>query len=168
MGLVLVVLNASVGDPGLDLVPDPVGWLLVLLGVRRLPARIGHRPLLQGLAVAAGLVSVVLWVPPLAERVLGLDASLRWVLDLPTPVFVVVLAVALGASADGQDGSARAWWRVVAYGAIVTVLLPPVVYGAGVVGLAVVAVAVAIGTVVTCIVLCFSHSARPWVHDVPG
>ncbi len=66
LGLVLVVLDASVGDPGLDLVPDPLGWVLVLLGVRRLPARIGHRSLLQGVAAVAGLVSLVLWVPPLA------------------------------------------------------------------------------------------------------
>ena len=95
LGLVLVVLDASVGDPGLDLVPDPLGWVLVLLGVRRLPARVGHRSLLLGLAAVAGLVSLVLWVPPLAGQVRGLDESLRWVLDLPTPGFVLLLALAL-------------------------------------------------------------------------
>ena len=169
MGMVLVVLNASVGDPGLDLFPDPIGWVLVLLGVRRLPERIGHQPLLRGLAVVAGVVSLVLWVPPLAEPVRGLEESLRWVLDLPTPAFVLVLALALGGAADrGGDAPARTWWRVVMVGTVATMLLPAAVYGAGAVSWAVVAVTVAIGTVVTCLVLCFTHSSRPWAHDAVG
>jgi hypothetical protein len=167
LGLVLVVLSASAGDPGYDLVPDPVGWLLVLLGVRRLPERIGHRPLLQGLAAVAGVVSAVLWVPSLASRAFGLEESLRWVLDLPTPGFVLVLGLALGAAAgQGQDAPARAWWRVVTVGALATALLPPVVYGARADGLAPLAVAVAVGTLVASVVLCFAHAARPWVVGV--
>ena len=166
MGLLLVVLNASVGSPGVDVFPNPVGWLLVVVGVRGLPDRIGHRSLLPGLAVRAGLVSVLLWVPGIVSELQGLDASLRWALDLPPPAFVLVLALALGAAAGGaDDASARTWWRVVLVGTVLTMLLPPVVYGAGVDQLALVTVGVAIGTLVTCLVLCFAHAARPWVHD---
>lgn len=164
MGLVLVVLDASLGDPGWDVVPDPVGWLLVLLGVRRLPAPIGHRPLLGALAVLAGVVAVVLWVPPLAAPALDLDESLRWVLDLPTPAFVLVLALSLAAAADGRDRPARSWWRMVQAGTVATMLLPAVVYGAGAPSAAGVAAVVAVGTVVTCVVLCFAHASRPWAH----
>ena len=53
-----------------------------------------------------------------------------------------------------------------AVGAVLTMLLPPVVYGAGAVGLALPAVAVAIGTLVAAVVLCFAHAARPWAYDV--
>ncbi len=169
MGLLLVVLDAPIGSPGYDVFPNPVGWLLVVIGVRRLPERIGHRGLLLGLAVVAGLVSVGLWVPALARELHRLDASLRWALDLPTPAFLLVLALALGEAAGrAQDASARAWWRVVLVGTVLTVLLPPVVYGAGATSLALVTVAVAVGTLVTCLVLCFAHSARRWVHDAPA
>ncbi len=53
-----------------------------------------------------------------------------------------------------------------ALGAVLTMLLPPVVYGAGVVALALPAVAVATGTLLAAVVLCFAHATRPWVHDV--
>jgi uncharacterized membrane protein len=164
LGLVLVVLDASAGDPALDLVPDPVGWVLVLLGVRRLPAHVGHQRLLQGAATVAGLVSLALWIPPLAGQVRGLDESMRWVLDLATPGFVLLLAVALS-RATGDDRPARTWWQAVAVGGALTMLLPPVVYGAGAVGLALPAVVVAVGTLVAAAVLCFTHAARPWAHD---
>ena len=107
LGLVLVVLDASVGDPGLDLVPDPLGWVLVLLGVRRLPARVGHQPLLRAVAAVAGLVSLALWLPPLAGQVRVLDESLRWVLDLPTPGFVLLLALALAPPPEHRTTTAR-------------------------------------------------------------
>jgi len=170
MGLVLVVLNAPAGDPGLDLLPDPVGWVLVLLGVSRLPERIAHRALMRAAAVVALVVSVLLWVPVTARPLLGLDDSLRWALDLPAPAFVLLLGLALGAAArDGADDQARGWWLLVVVGAGVTMLLPPVVYGAGVAALATVAVGVAVGTIVACLVLCFAQSDRPWVHDTsPG
>ena len=164
LGLVLVVLDASAGEPALDLVPDPVGWVLVLVGVRRLPAHVGHQRLLQGAAAVAGLVSLALWIPPLAGQVRVLDESLRWVLDLPTPGFVLLLAVAL-ARATGDDRPARTWWRAVAVGAALTMVLPPVVYGAGAVALALPAVVIAVATLVAAAVLCFTHAARGWAHD---
>lgn len=166
MGLLLVVLDAPVGSAGLDVFANPVGWLLVVIGVRGLPERIGHRSLLLGLAVVAGLVSAALWVPGPVAALQDVDASLLWVLDLPPAAFVLVLALALGAAADrADDGAARGWWRLVLAGTVLTVLLPPVVYGGGVDALALVAVAVAVATLLACVVLCFAHSARPWVHD---
>lgn len=168
MGLVLVVLEALVG--GWDLFADPFGWLLVAVGAQRLAVGTAHPALLPGLAVVAGLVSLVLWVPALAEPVQRLDESLRWVLDLPTPLFVLALARTLaGAAERGSDPAARGWWGLVSVGAVATALLPPVVYGAGVGSLASVAVGVAVATLLTCLVLCFVHAGRSWVgEDLPS
>lgn len=163
MGLVLVVLNAPLGDPGLDLLPDPLGWALVLLGLGRLPDALPHRGPLRGLAAVSLVVSTLLWVPATARLLLGLDTEVRWVLDLPASLVVLLLARTLAvASGEAGDTGARGWWALVAAGAFATALLPPVVYGAGVAGLAVVAVAVAVATLVTCLVLCFAYAARPW------
>ena len=48
MGLVIVALSARVA--GHDVLADPAGWLLVALGVARLPAELALRDTLLGLA----------------------------------------------------------------------------------------------------------------------
>ena len=78
---------------------------------------------------------------------------------------MLLLALALRES-PATTARHGAWWQVVATGAVLTMLLPPVVYGGGAVGLALPAVAVAIATLVAAVVLCFAHSARPWAYDV--
>ena len=165
MGLVIVVLTADPGGRDLDVLPDPLGWLLVLYGATRLPAGLAHRRLLHGTGALAALVSVPLWIPPVAGEVRAADPALLWVLDLPQAGFVLVLSLALAQAADtGGDTAARGWWRLVLAGTVVVVVLPPVVLGAGVTALAAVAAGLAIVVLVTCLVLCFAHSGRPWIH----
>lgn len=167
VGLALVVLD--VGLDGVDLIADPIGWLLVLLGCLRLPRRLPGRPLLAGVAAGAGTISLPLWLPSVREELGGLDASLLWVLDLPQVVFVALLALVLARAADADgDLSARGWWRLVLAGAVVMVLLPPAVYGAGAVSVLVLGVLIGLATVVAAIVLCVRHSDRPWIDDLPA
>ncbi len=59
MGLVIVLLTASVR--GYDLLADPIGWLLVLVGLPTLP--VPQRGALQGLATLSLAVSAVAVVP---------------------------------------------------------------------------------------------------------
>ena len=91
MGLVIVLVDASFG--GYDGVPDPLGWLLVLWGVRRLRPVLADRRLLPGLAVLCLVVSVVTYPPQVAEQ---LDESGGWALSLPQLGFSVALASAVG------------------------------------------------------------------------
>ena len=165
MGLVLVVLSAPAGGSGVDLFPDPVGWLLVLLGVRTLPGEVPLGGVLLSTAVLAGLVSALLWIPVTAAVLDDLDPSLLWGLELPRVGFLVALSLALSrAAGTAGDARARGWWRLVLAAAVLTGLFPAVVYGAEVRSLAGVAGAVAIATLVSCLVLCFTHSARHWAY----
>src|SRR5689334_20896418 len=111
MGLVIVGLRAG----HWDLLPDPLGWLLVLHGLRRLPARIPFRASQLTTAVLALLASVPLWVPTLADRLDDADPSLRWAVNLPQLGFVVVLCLGLGDLArTADDLRAFRTWRTIA------------------------------------------------------
>lgn len=85
MGLVLTIADADLG--GYDAVPDVLGWVLVVLGLRGLRGVMTVATLLP-LAVLAGLVSLVLlrfeWVAALPE-------SSGWMLSLAQLAFSVVL-----------------------------------------------------------------------------
>ena len=165
MGLLLLALRP--GEPGgPDLLPDPLGWLLVLHGVRRLPAGLSGRSPLLWLGGIALLVSVPLWWPATAAPILSADPALQWTLTLPQLGFLLVLARTLSRRAGGHaDRSAAGWWGLVATATAVAAVLPVVVFGAGVVALASPAGTVAVMTLLAATLLCFSHSGRPWIHD---
>lgn len=159
MGLLIVLVRA--GTP--DLLPDPLGWLLILYGVRRLPPDLPQRTGVLVAGALAGAVSVPLWVPALADRVLTGAESLQWAVNLPQVVFVTLLATALGTRAGEQgDGAARGWWFLVATLSALAGLAPVLVFGGGVTALETPAVVVAGAVLLTAIVLCFVHAARPW------
>jgi hypothetical protein len=165
MGLLIVLVRA--GTP--DLLPDPLGWLLVLHGVRRLPTDLPQRTGLLVSGALAGAVSVPLWVPDVADRVLAAPPSLQWAVNLPQVVFVVLLATALGKRAgEHGDLSARGWWFTVATFAVLAGAAPVLVFGGGLAALETPAVVVAGAVLLTTIVLCFVHAARPWAETPQG
>jgi hypothetical protein len=167
-GLIVMVFDLNVGSPQIDLVADPVGWAAMFYGAGRLPATWQHRPLLVGLASVAGVISLFLWIPGFGASISGGEASLLWALDLPASGFVAVLAFTMMTAATaGGDGSASTWWLVVLVGTGLTVLLPVIVFGAPLDGVLLLAVAIALGTIITCIVLCLRHARRPWVDGPP-
>lgn len=161
MGLLLVALRA--GSP--DLLPDPVGWLLVLLGVRRLPVDLARRSGLRTLAVLALLVSVPLAVPTLADRILSADPSLQWAVNLPQLGFVLVLGASLGQRAGhAGDRGARSWWYAVSAGTAAAVVGPVLVHGGGVDALETPMLVLAGTVLLAAIVLAFTHAGRPWTR----
>lgn len=89
MGLVVVVVD-TLG--GYDLLPDVLGWALVLWGLAGLP---GDRSGLRYSAVVAALTSVVLYPPAVHERLADAGPSLQWAASLPDLVFALLLARAL-------------------------------------------------------------------------
>ncbi len=163
-GLILVFLDLRVGGGGLqlDLLPDPVGWVVVMVALARLA------PVHQGFrvgAIAAGvgaLVSAPVWPGPAlvgpAAPWLGIAAG---VVDL---VVVVAALTGVMASVPARAGGARTLRTtyVVAAGGYALLVLGGLVSTA----LEVLALmAVLVNLVVTVVVLVFLGSASSETPD---
>ena len=167
MGLVIIALRAWVNGE-YDLLPDPIGWLLVLQGLGALPATLVHRPALRTLGFLALVMSIVLWFPSLRDGLERADESLLWAADLPQLGFVAVLCLALSrAAADptrgpAPDPGAARWLHTAAVLTGVAAVLPVVALGAGVDSLVEVMIVGSGLVLLLVIVLMFRYSARPW------
>jgi hypothetical protein len=166
MGFVFVALYARLH--GYDAYADPFGWLLVLLGVRRLPRETPLRAAMLATGALALAVSVPLWFPEVRDRLADLDASLGWAADLPAFALVALLCHGLAEAAGmaGDDRAAR-WLRLLRTAVIVVALLPVVVFGGGVDSLASTAALAAQLLYVALVWLLFSCSGRVWAGG-PG
>ncbi|MAS56007.1 hypothetical protein [Nocardioides sp.] len=177
MGYVVIALQAlqgvrldPAGDPvagsGYDLFPDPIGWLLVVLGVGLLPATLAGGALrISGLL--ALVVSGALWFPAVAEQIAAEDPSLGWAASLPALAFGGLLFHRLAAAA-GQAGERTAMTvlqGLVTLTALVAVL-PVLVFGAGWDGLADLAAGSGQLLNLAAIAVLFTYSARPWAGAV--
>lgn len=107
MGLVIVVVQANFGD-GWDGLPNPLGWLLVLAGVRAARAHLENTTSLTVLAVLSLAVSAVTYPPHVID---DLDSTAAWLLELPQLAFMVVLCFSV-ATALGRRGR---WFRLLAW-----------------------------------------------------
>lgn len=162
MGLVIVALNAPVAG-GYDALPDPLGWLLVVVGVRALPAEVPRRDTVVTLAWVATAVSVPLWFPGFSEAAYAVHPSLGWALNLPQLGFAAMLCHSLAGSARAaEDHRAGAWLRTAMVGFLAAAVLPVVVFGAGVGSLETMSYVGAAVVLIVLIWLLFSYSARHW------
>ena len=157
MGLLIVVLVAKFGD--YDALADPLGWLLVLWGVRRLA---DHTTLLT-LAVGALVVACAVWFPHTQDLLDRSDPSLRWAINLPQVLFCVVLCRQFSELAEaGDDRKARAWLRPTLVLNVILAVAPVLVFAANADDLLASVYAVAGVVVLLLIVLLFAYARRPW------
>lgn len=145
MGLVIVFLPANFPHhphPAwafYDALPDPVGWLLVVTGVRRLRPHLDV-DVLTWLAWVSFAISVPLWFPQLNHLLVpeyndSIDVSLQWFLSLPQTVFSLALARTIGRTAELQqprDTFVAGRFGVLTWGFGALVVLPAIAYGGGV------------------------------------
>jgi hypothetical protein len=161
MGLVVVLLNAPVN--GYDLLPDPGGWVLVLIGLSWLA--VPQRRTLRTLATVSLVVSVVVWIPSARAELNLADKSLAWAASIPEILTILVLVHALaGAAGSAGDRSARSWLLTMRLLMLVVLLLPPVALGGGVHALVVSTAVVSNLSLVLLVVLLFRYSGRPWAE----
>lgn len=157
MGLVIVVLVARIG--GYDALPDPVGWLLVIWGVRRT----ADSSALLALSLGALLVAGVVWFPATQDFLDRSDPSLRWAVNLPQVLFCILLCRHLADLAGAaRDQRARAWLRTAMLLNVVLAVAPVLVFAASADDLMTSVHAMAAGVVLLLIVLLFAHARRPW------
>jgi hypothetical protein len=99
MGLVIVIgtalfpANPSPSWQRYDALPDPIGWMLVLLGVVALARFDDAFDSTRWLAGLAAVVSVPMWFPQVQHR---MDASGEWFASLPQILFCLLLARDIG------------------------------------------------------------------------
>ncbi len=137
MGMVIVIGSALFpADPSpawekYDALPDPIGWLLVVLGMVAL-VRVDDRFATgRWLAILAGVVSVPMWFPQLQHH---LDPSGQWFASLPQIAFCVVLAREigiLGATRTPADGYVAKRFGLLVWGFAVVAVLPVLALGGG-------------------------------------
>ena len=177
MGLVVVVVD-TLG--GYDLLPDVLGWALVLWGVAGLP---GDRSGLRYAAVVAAVTSVVLYPPAVHDRLTDAVPSLQWAASLPDLVFALLLARALwrlaqpgaaagalpGAHPDARPGDRRLAGRMRLLVTVIVVLAvaPVLVFAAGAEDLLPAATLLVQLMWLWLIWNLFAFHARPWLNAEP-
>ncbi len=137
MGMVIVILsapfpaNATPTWEQYDALPDPLGWLLVILGMVALARVDDSFSTSRWLAVLAGVVSVPMWFPQLHHQ---LDDSGDWFASLPQLAFCLVLAREiglLGATQTPADGYVAKRFGLLVWGFGVLAVLPVLTLGGG-------------------------------------
>lgn len=161
MGFIFIALFALFN--GYDAYADPVGWVLVLLGLRRLPAATPLRFAALYAGVVALAVSVPLWFKAPRAALADLDPSLAWAADLPAFACAALLChgLAQAATAAGDPGPAR-WLSTIRTVLVVVAVVPVLVFGADLEALAGPATAAAQLAYLGLIWLLFSSSGRAW------
>lgn len=168
VALGLVTIALVVDGRGWDLLPDPLGWVLVLVGTRALPAALRHRRAMLTSAALALVVAAVVWPPDVAEQVTATDDAVAWALSLPQLAYLVLLADAArhAARQAGVPGRA-AWFAVAELLAGAAALLPVLVLGAGVEALAGTTVLAATLALLLMTVLALATARAPWLGGRP-
>ena len=173
MGMVIVIGSALFpADPTpswqrYDALPDPLGWLLVLLGIfalSRADAAFASSRWLAGLAAA---VSVPAWFPQVHHR---LDPSGEWFVSLPQLVFCLLLAREIGLAAPRQqppDSFVAKRFGLLVWGFAVIAVLPVVTLGGDVPELANTTVLLSTLVNVAFVYLLFRVHRREWLGG-PG
>jgi hypothetical protein len=168
MGLVIVALTAPLAG-GYDALPDPLGWLLVILGVRGLPPDLPRREAVLTLAWLAAAVSVPVWFPAVTDAAYATHPSLGWALSLPQLGFAALLCHSLATNAmAAEDRKAGAWLRLEMAGVVAAAVLPVIVFGAGLASLKNTMAVGAAFLLLTLIWMLFTYSARPWAGRPGG
>lgn len=122
MGLVIVAID-TLGT--VDLLPDVIGWVMVVWGLSSI--RLPQRSTLLASAAVCGVVSLALWFPQSREALADAELALKWASSLPDLLFILLLARALGTAArETGDAKFAGRFGVIMWATLVVTALPPI------------------------------------------
>lgn len=170
LGLVLLALGPTDADPGtFDPLPDPLGWVLVLIGLYGLRGALDDRrlPVLRFLGVLALGLSIALVVPDVA-RWFADDPSLGWSADIPRFGFLALLCHELSQSAlKAKHTAGASTFSMSALILIFVLAAPPLAFGAGWEAIGPAGETAAQVVQIALVVLCFVFAGREWAGAPP-
>ncbi|HSX67362.1 hypothetical protein [Nocardioides sp.] len=168
LGLVINVLSPRVD--GWDVLPDWIGWVLILIGTWVFGRKLPSGGLMLGAARLALVVAVAQWPPAwqvidpvtaASEEVSASEASLLWALSLPALGWMVLYCLAVAGVSSTEAGTSF-WWKYLAAMNAGAAVLPILVYGADMKGLeGLLGVLILLG-LLGATVFSFLHSGRDW------
>ncbi|MFL6157677.1 MAG: hypothetical protein ACJ72D_16405 [Marmoricola sp.] len=148
MGLVIVFVPANFAIAGhtYDALPDPLGWVLVLVGLKALRPYVDV-DVATWCAWVALLVSIPLWLPQVTELLPSIPehlrtqhqldqatkaASIAWAFALPQSAMSLLLVRRIsedGIVQEPRDVFVAGRFGVLTWGLIAVIVLPPIAYG---------------------------------------
>jgi len=161
LGLLVVVLTVVAAR--VDVLADPLGWVLVLVGVRALPPGYPLRLTVTAAVGLALLISVPLVLPPAREAIAAGPDAVGWGFSLPTLLALGLLTHAIGSAAGRAGDRGRATlYRAVEVGFVVVAVLPVMVIGAGADVLAAPAALLVVLVPIVLLLALFFDADRAW------
>lgn len=164
-GLILLALGPADAAPGtFDPLPDPLGWVFILIGLVGLAPALDDRRLglLRFLGASALVFSAALVVPA-AARWVATDPSLGWAADVPRFGFFAVLCYELSAAAlKARSTAVASLFNLSALALLFVLAAPPVAFGGGFDEVGTAGEIVAEVVQIVLVVLFFSVGHRTW------
>lgn len=114
-----------------DALPDPIGWILILIGVWALHRRGFGFDTVRWVGVLALLVSIPASVPQLTHQ---FSVSGQWGMETPQAVFCFMLAReigVIGSLATPRDTYVAKRFGLLSWGFAIAIALPPLDFGGG-------------------------------------
>lgn len=163
--LALLIIQVRIEFHSVDLLPDPLGWLLVAAATAALPRDVPRRGAAVTGALLAAAASVVTWPTPWKEQVDSLEPALLWAITLPSLVWSVVFCLAVAHLAHvraPREVGAMLMWKYLAGAFIAATVLPVLVFGGNVGWLEDLYASVTALAQIALVVLCLLHAWKPW------
>lgn len=169
--LALLIIQVRIEFRGVDLLPDPLGWLLVAVASAALPHDVPRRPAVVAGALLAAAASVATWPTSWKEQVDELEPALLWAITLPSLAWSILFCLAVAhvvhERAPKEVGS-MLMWKYLGGGFIAATVLPVLVFGAGLDALEDIYAAITVLVQLGLFALCLFHAWKPWALVPPA
>jgi hypothetical protein len=147
---------------GWDLLPDWFGWLLILAATSVLTRDMANRGPLMVSAALSVVAFAAMWPPQWLEAVEAQDAAIKWSLQLPSLIWLILFCLTLATRAQVTSPGDSFWWRMLSAVEVVVGVLSVLVLGGHVDSLTGLLGQFEFSGRSLIIVMCFVHSGRDW------